>query len=127
MTHQAHERCSRAAGTIAIAVSVCIGLLGAPLASQVQGPALAVPPPVVHAAGAFSARQLSRPPTMDGGAWIAADVVTGPAPQTMQAPRRGFSLSLADAGEDTGDFERYRLLFRRGSEASVRIDDGFTA
>jgi hypothetical protein len=105
-----------------------VGLVFVHGAAHAQIPDVTQPPSIVHTAGRFSARQQSRAPTVDGREWIAVDVQTGPAPAIVQAPNRRFSVTLAEAGtDDTGDFERYQLLFRRGNAAPVRIDRNFTA
>ena len=41
-------------------------------------------------------------------------------------PNRRFSLTLEEADEETGDFVRYKLWFRRGRSRPVQIDNGFT-
>jgi hypothetical protein len=102
------------------------GLFLVPVTARSQSPDTTKPPPVVHAAGPFTARQLLGLPSIDGQSWIPVEVHTGRAPATFRAPNGSFSLMLADTGIDTGDFQRYKLLFQRGSGAAVRIDDGFT-
>ena len=84
------------------------------------------PPPIVRAAGQFSARPLSRPPVIDGRAWVAAEVQWTHAPGTVPLRGRTFSLTSRDCGDHGGDFTRCQLLFRQGGGAPVRIDAGFT-
>jgi hypothetical protein len=102
------------------------GLLFTQTTARAQRPDTTKPPPVVHCAGPFSARRLVSPPTVDGRKWIAVNVQTGPAPAAVEVPSRRFSLTLADTGTDTGEFDRYRLMFQRGRAPAVRIDSGFT-
>lgn len=82
--------------------------------------------PLIHASGGFRVRRLGSAPAIDGRTWVAADVRTNPPPATVHAANGEFTVTAADAGEDTGDFVRYRLfLTRRGS--AVRIDNEFSA
>jgi hypothetical protein len=84
------------------------------------------PPPIVRSAGQFSARPLSRPPVIDGRAWVAAEVQPTHSPGTVPLRTRTFSLTLRDCGDHGGDFTRCQLLFHQGGGARVRIDAGFT-
>ena len=102
-------------------VAICVET-----ASRAQIPDVTKPPPILKSAGQFSAAQLSRPPVIDGRAWIAANVQTTSSPGTVPVPTRAFSLTLTDCGNHSGDFERCQLLFQRGRATPVRIDDGFT-
>ena len=95
-------------------------------ASLAQMPDVTKPPPILKSAGQFSAARLSRPPVIDGRAWIAANVQTTSSPGRVPLPTQGFFLTLTDCGDHDGDFERCQLLFRRGRATPVRIDDGFT-
>ena len=95
-------------------------------ASLAQIPDVTKPPPILKSAGQFSAAQLSRPPLIDGRAWIAANVQTTSSPGTVTVPTQAFSLTLTDCGDHAGDFERCQLLFQRGRATPVRIDHGFT-
>jgi hypothetical protein len=117
----------------------CRSLIGMPLvplvalvatcvatASLAQIPDVTKPPPILKSAGQFSAARLSRPPVIDGRAWIAANVQTTSSPGTVRVPTRAFSLTLTDCGDHAGDFDRCQLLFHRGRAAPVRIHDGFT-
>lgn len=99
------------------------------LASAVPRPQAGTsgPPPLVHASGGFRARRLADAPAIDGRTWVAADVRTGPLPSTVHPANDEFTVTVADAGEDTGDFVRYRLLLTRRGSAPVRIDNEFSA
>ena len=92
-------------------------------ASLAQIPDVTKPPPILKSAGQFSATRLSRPPVIDGRAWIAANVQTTSSPGRVPLPTQGFSLTLTDCGDHNGDFERCQLLFRRGRATPVRIDE----
>jgi hypothetical protein len=70
---------------------------------------------------------LTSPPTIDGQEWIKAPVHHGPAPDTVRAGDRQFSLILSEPGVDTGDLARFELRLQRGAAAPVRIDNEFTA
>jgi hypothetical protein len=85
------------------------------------------PPPIVHSAGQFRARPLSRPPVIDGQAWAAVEVHWTHSPGTVPLRTRMFSLTMRDCGDHGGDFTRCQLLFHRGGDAPARIDAGFTA
>lgn len=83
-------------------------------------------PRLLPGAGGFSAVRLERRPQVDGRAWTAVEVSTGPAPAVISAPKRRFSLTLRETDEDTGDFTRYELWFRRPRSMAVRVDSDFT-
>jgi hypothetical protein len=103
------------------AVVVCLGT-----PTLAQTPDITKPPPVLNSAGQFRAARLSRPPLIDGRAWIAADVQTTASPGRIAVPTKAFSLSLTECGNHAGDFERCKLLFQRGRATPVRIDNGLT-
>src|SRR6266542_2413083 len=105
---------------------VALAAIWVETATLAQIPDVTKPPPILKSAGHFSAVQLSRPPLIDGRAWIAANVQTTPSPGTVMVPAQAFSLTLTDCGDHAGDFERCQLLFQRGRETPVRIDNGFT-
>ena len=84
------------------------------------------PPPVVTSAGGFTTVKIGHEPQINGREWVAADVRTTSSAEAQVVRTGSFSLTTTDCG-DHGDFERCRLLFRRGSAAPVRIGDGFTA
>jgi hypothetical protein len=105
-------------------LAVVLILTGTASPGQIHN--LTQPPPIVHSAGQFSARQLSRPPVIDGRAWAAAEVQPTYSPGTVPLRTRAFSLTSKDCG-DHGDFTRCQLLFHQGRGAPVRIDAGFTA
>jgi hypothetical protein len=84
------------------------------------------PPPIVHSAGQFSARPLTRPPVVNGRAWAVADVQLTQSAGTVPLRTRAFSLTSSGCG-DHGDFTRCQLLFHQGPGTPVRIDAGFTA
>ncbi len=105
-------------------LAVVLILTGTASPGQIQD--ITHPPPIVHAAGQFSARPVSRPPVIDGRAWAAAEVQPTYSPGIVPLQTRAFSLTSTECG-DHGDFTRCQLLFHPGSGAPVRIDAGFTA
>ena len=106
---------------VMVVVATCVAT-----ASLGQIPDVTKPPPILKSAGQFSATRLSRPPVIDGRAWIAANVQTTSSPGKVPLLTQGFSLTLTDCGDHAGDFDRCQLLFQRGRAAPVRIHDGFT-
>jgi hypothetical protein len=95
-------------------------------ASPAQEPPADQAPAALKSPGRFSATRLRGLPTIDGRAWIAANVHTTPSPGAVRVPpKAGFSLMLTDCG-DHGDFVRCQLLFQRARTAAVRIDHTFT-
>jgi hypothetical protein len=94
-------------------------------ASRAQIPDPTQPPPILNSAGQFSARRLSQPPMIDGREWIAAEAEPASDPDLVPSRRKAFSFVLEDCG-DYGDFQRCRLLLRRGKATPVRIDAGST-
>lgn len=111
-----------------VGLPVALALVCAQAAGPAQTLDVTNPPPLVQGAGGFTARRLRGAPSIDGREWTAVDVLTGPAPSTLTAPNRRFTLRLEepDPGVDTGDFQRYELFFSRGGAGRVRIDRGFT-
>lgn len=111
-----------------LSVSI-IGLIVAQSPSYAQSPDFTKPPMVVSSAGPFAVRRLTNPPAIDDRQWLAADVQAGyPPPRAARVPRNRFLLTFMEAGtQDTGEFERYRLLFQRRRGRALRIDQGFTA
>ena len=91
-----------------------------------QAADLTKPPPLVEAPGDFVAIRLSRPPVIDGREWIRANVQTTSEPGTVPVPTAAFSLTLKDCGDHDGDFERCHVLFGRGRDTPVQIDEGYT-
>jgi hypothetical protein len=85
-----------------------------------------MPPPTLKSAGKFSAQRLSRPPTLDGREWMAANVQTTSEPGRVAVLTQAFTLTAADCGDHGGDFERCQILLQRGRAAAVRIDAGFS-
>jgi hypothetical protein len=102
-------------------VAICVQAV-----SRAQIPDVSKPPPILKAAGQFSAARLSQPPLIDGREWITAKVQTASSPGRIPVPTQAFSLTLTDCGDHAGDFERCQLLFQRGRATAVRVDDGFT-
>ena len=98
-----------------------IGLVAAETVASLQVPDVTRRPPVVSTAGGFSARRLVAAPAIDGKKWMEVEVHTGFPSPTVRFP--DFSLILVDPGTDTGDFQRYNLLFQRGRTAPVPVDD----
>jgi hypothetical protein len=97
------------------------GLIVVPATARSENPDTTKPPPVMDSAGPFTARHIVDLPTIEGRQWIEVEVHTGHPSRTIRAPGGGFSLTLAGADTDTGDFTRYVLLFQRGREPAVRI------
>jgi hypothetical protein len=117
---------SRSFTRIQLVPLVALVAIGVETASLAQIPDVTKPPSILNSVGQFSAARLSRPPLIDGGQWIAANVQTTSSPGTVPVPTDAFSLTLTDCGDHAGDFERCQLLFQRGRATPVRIDDGFT-
>jgi hypothetical protein len=93
---------------------------------RTRRPDRSTPPTGMRGAGAFTARKLWGSPVIDGQRWVTANVQIGPAPAVLRAPNGHFTLTLADAGSDTGDFERYQVLFADAARPPVRIDSRFS-
>src|SRR5688572_12499622 len=104
---------------------IAVVVIASSTTSRTQVRDEAQPPPILKSAGEFSARPLSRLPSLDGREWIAAEVNTTVSPGRVPLKTRAFDLALTDCGDHGGDFERCQLLFRRHGAASVRIDAGF--
>ena len=121
------SRVTRDVARIEPAALLAVVLILTGTASPGQIPDITQPPPIVRAAGRFTARPLSRPPVIDGRAWAAADVQLTYVPGAVPLRTRTFSLTVRDCGDHGGDFTRCQLLFRRGRGAPVRIHAGFTA
>ena len=78
-------------------------------------------PPIVTTAGRFTAQRLAAPPLIDGKEWSEVDVHVGYPEPTLALP--GFSLTLEEVDGDTGDLQRHRLLFQRGTAPPVLLEE----
>src|SRR5918999_4926826 len=107
--------------TIAL-LAACLLVTGQSLPAQSS----AQRPKTVSGAGGFTARRLAKPPIIDGKNWTSVEVTNGDVSTAMAPPDLSYVLTFVDPGVDTGDFERYELMFKRGAAPAVRIDDHFT-
>ncbi len=81
---------------------------------------------VVPSSQSVGKRELNSNPLINSSGWQKAKAINGHHLQRIQAPNGTFSLKFEPANEDTGDFERYFLIFEKNGQ-KIRIDQGFTA
>jgi hypothetical protein len=104
-------------------LAVCLVIAAQQLIAQTGS---SRPPLSVSGAGGFTARRLTKPPIIDEKTWTTVEVAFGDLSTAVVPADLSYVLTFADPEENTGDFERYELMFKRGAAAAVRIDDNFT-